>query len=666
MTDSLPAAPAQTPPDSVFRPQDDFYRYVNGQWLATHDIPADRPVDGAFHALRDASEERCRAICEDAASGAVDDPDAQRIGAIYSRFMDEASVEAQGVAPLSPEMDAITGAATHSDLAEVAGMLQRGGVGALVAAWVGTDPHDSAATMLTLSQSGIGLPDEAYYREDTHQDTREAYRDLLRRYSELLAPDFPALVGDPSARAQRIVELETAFASHHRDAVSNRDPLAHDNPRRWADLASEFPGYDWQAWARGLGLDIDANTRVNIAQPEFLGGACQKWAQTDLETLKEWLVASLIDTRAPLLSQVFQDTHFDFHGRVLSGTEELRPRWKRALSLVEGTVGEALGRVWTARHFPPESKALMDDLVAALLEAYRVSIRNLEWMSEGTKEKALAKLSAFTPKIGHPEQWKSYDALDISSCPDLVSLVRAANAVETDRELAKLGKPVDRQEWFMFPHTVNAYYNPTMNEIVFPAAILQPPFFDPNADAAENFGAIGAVIGHEIGHGFDDQGSRWDGDGNLHNWWEDEDRERFEQRTAALIAQYDALVPHDIAADEGGDDLHVNGALTIGENIGDLGGLSIAWAAYCATMDKAGEEITREKQQSFFLSWARVWRTKARLEFAKQMLAIDPHSPAEFRCNQVLANMDAFADAWDLAPSDALWIAPHERVRIWA
>ena len=371
--------------------------------------------------------------------------------------------------------------------------------------------------------------------------------------------------------------------------------------------------------------------------------------------------------------------NFDFHGRTLSGTEELRPRWKRALGLIEAYLGEAMGRAWVARHFPPNAKEAMDALVRRLLDAYGESIRGLDWMSEDTKAKALAKLATFNPKIGYPVKWRDYSTLNLDPEATIVENVRAANAHATDREWAKLGRPVDRDEWYMTPQTVNAYYNPTQNEIVFPAAILQPPFFDTEADDAVNFGAIGAVIGHEIGHGFDDQGSRYDGEGNLSNWWTDEDRAAFEERTHALIEQYDALTPT-ILLEQGEESEeddertlpHVNGALTIGENIGDLGGLTIAWKAWVASLAEQGltphtapviDGITGP--QRFFYSWARAWRTATRPQFARQMLAIDPHSPAEFRCNQVLRNLDTFAEAFDVTPSDKMWLEPSQRVTIW-
>lgn len=658
--------------DSTVRPQDDFYRHVNGTWLATHTIPADRPMDGAFHTLRDASEKYARAIAQDAADGTLDDPDAHRIATLWTQFLDEDTIEEAGATPLRPDLDAIHACTTHEELAREMGRLMREGIGGLIGAYVGTDPHDSSHYMVSLVQSGIGLPDEAYYREDDYAPIREAYVAHTARLLRL------AGMADPEGAAERIMALETAIASHHRDSVSNRDPLLSDNPTLWGQIASLAPGFDWDTWAQGARMPV-AGLVVNVDQPDFLIAAASLWADTDLSVLKEWLSASAIDCHASLLSSDFVNENFDFHGRTLSGTEELRPRWKRALGLIEAYLGEAMGRAWVARHFPPNAKEAMDALVRRLLDAYGESIRGLDWMSEDTKVKALAKLATFNPKIGYPVKWRDYSTLNLDPEATIVENVRAANAHATDREWAKLGRPVDRDEWYMTPQTVNAYYNPTQNEIVFPAAILQPPFFDTEADDAVNFGAIGAVIGHEIGHGFDDQGSRYDGEGNLSNWWTDEDRAAFEDRTHALIEQYDALTPTILLdqgeeSEEGGERTlpHVNGALTIGENIGDLGGLTIAWKAWVASLAEQGltpqsapiiDGITGP--QRFFYSWARAWRTATRPQFARQMLAIDPHSPAEFRCNQVLRNLDTFARAFDVTPGDAMWLEPSQRVTIW-
>ncbi|WP_165218113.1 M13-type metalloendopeptidase [Schaalia sp. ZJ1691] len=680
MTDTLRARVLDTANvDDSIRPQDDFYRFVNGRWLATHEIPADRPVDGAFHALRDLSEERGRELAEATLAGTLDDPDAEKIAILYSQFMDEEAINEAGATPIHADLDAITSVTNKTELARLAGRLAREGIGSLFGVYVGTNAHDSTAYMTSIVQSGIGLPDESYYREDQYADIREAYVDYCATLLELAQYVEPDTA---KAAAQRVMAVETTFASFHRDSVTNRDPLLSDNPILRGKLAETYPGFAWDEWAPQLGLPSDPDLLLNIDQPEFVEKASAAWEDADLEDLKLWLACSLIDARASLLSNDFVDTRFNFHGRILSGTQELRPRWKRALGLVEGFLGESLGRAWVAKHFPPSSKERMDQLVAALLAAYEQSIRSLDWMSDETKERALDKLSTFNPKIGYPVKWRDMSGLNLSADHTLVDNIRHAIAFDTEYEWAKLDRPVDRDEWFMTPQTVNAYYNPPMNEIVFPAAILQPPFFDAQADDAVNFGAIGAVIGHEIGHGFDDQGSRFDAQGNLENWWTPEDRARFESRTSVLVKQYDALVPADLAQqpqtsqqDNSGDEdelPHVNGALTIGENIGDLGGLSIAWKAWEATLAEQGLTVETAPiidgltgAERFFYAWARAWKTASRPQFARQMLAIDPHSPAEFRCNQVLRNLDAFVRTFDVREGDGMWLDPLKRVSIW-
>ena len=648
-----------------YRPQDDFYRFINGQWLATHKIPADRPMDGIFNQLHDQSELWEKEIAEDASSGKIPGHNAELIAHLYGTFMDEEAVEAAGYSPIAGKLERLRSVSTHLELARLMGTFRYEGIGGLFGSYVGTDAHNSSQHQLDIYQSGISLPDEAYYREEQHRPILEAWETYVATLFTLVGIDEE----QATDYAHAVKELETQIASFHRDAVSNRDPLLADHPMTWKELCSSYPSFPWNEWAASAHLPINKVDTLNVSQPDFLEQATQLWAQTDLETLKLWMEHSLIDEYAMLLSSEFIEASFNFHGRALSGTEELRPRWKRGLSLVSSLLGEAMGEIWVSRHFPPENKAIMDELVRSLLEAYHQALSTCEWMGEETRAAALKKLSTFTPKIGYPDRWIDYSPLKVESL-SLVDTVEAATRFHVQRRWDKLGGPVDRSEWHMTPQTVNAYYDPTMNEIVFPAAILQAPFFDPKADDASNFGAIGAIIGHEIGHGFDDQGSRFDAEGNLENWWTEEDRARFEERTKRLIEQYDALTPRDLEGEE--PPLHVNGALTLGENIGDLAGLSIAWQAYVSRLNKKGEtpetapvidELTAA--QRFFTSWARGWRTAIRREFAKQLLSIDPHSPAEFRCNQVVANMDSFAEAYDLAPDDALWIAPNERVRIW-
>ncbi|MGZ8815704.1 MAG: M13 family metallopeptidase, partial [Mycobacterium sp.] len=509
------------------------------------------------------------------------------------------------------------------------------------------------------SQSGLGLPDESYYRDEQHAA-------ILAAYPAHIAAMFALVLGgtadEHTERAARIVTLETKLAAAHWDVVKRRDADLTYNLRRFADLPAEAPGFDWSGWVSALGVTADQVAEIVVRQPDYLTAFAAAWSGEDIEDWKAWLRWRLIKARAALLTDELIAEDFEFYGRRLSGTEEIRERWKRAVSVVEGLMGDAVGRLYVERYFPPVAKARMDELVANLREAYRVSINSLAWMTPQTREKALAKLDKFTTKIGYPAKWRDYSVLVIER-DDLYGNYLRGYAVEYDRDLAKLGGPVDRDEWFMTPQTVNAYYNPGMNEIVFPAAILQPPFFDADADDAANYGGIGAVIGHEIGHGFDDQGAKYDGDGNLVDWWTDEDRAEFGTRTKALIEQYDAYVPRALSNGH-----HVNGAFTVGENIGDLGGLSIALLAYQLSL--AGEPapvidgLTGE--QRVFFGWAQVWRTKSRDAEAIRRLAIDPHSPPEFRCNGVVRNVDAFYEAFDVDQSDELYLDPEQRVRIWS
>lgn len=646
--------------DESVRPQDDYYRYINGTWLQDHQIPSDRPADGAFSALRDLSEEQCLEIAKLAQSGEITGNDAELIATLFTQFMAEDELEALGASPLKPFLEAVNSASDHRALASVAGKLERTGIGVFFAAGISTDLNDSTRYMLYLEQAGLGLPDESYYREDKYADIRAQYLEYLEKVFTL------AEVGG-EAEAKIVFDFETRLAALHWDIVKVRDIELQNNPSTWSDLVAANPGFAWEDWAQSLRLPLDKLGDINISQPDYLQAASQLWSETPLETLRLWYARKIIGASASYLSSDFVQAQFDFYSRALAGTEELRARWKRGVGLVEGTVGEALGKLYVQRHFPPANKARMDHLVEQLIAAYHDSISNLSWMSEETKAQALKKLASFRPKIAYPDKWRDYSNLEISANATLLDNVLAARAFETDRELGRLGTEVDRDEWFMTPQTVNAYYNPLMNEIVFPAAILQPPFFDPEADDAVNYGAIGAVIGHEIGHGFDDQGSQFDASGELRNWWTEDDRQEFNQRTQALIEQYNAFSPADLP-----DDATVNGALTVGENIGDLGGLTIAWKAWIKELEDKGIALDDVEDidgltgpERFFASWARIWRTKNRPEYATQLLAVDPHSPPEFRCNGVLANFDQFADVFEVKPGDTLWIDPQDRVHIW-
>ncbi|MGC5628770.1 M13 family metallopeptidase [Georgenia sp. Z1344] len=671
--------------DRGVRPQDDLFRHVNGRWIAETEIPSDRARIGGFVDLRDRSEERVRALIEElgeaAATGedagsvaeagadaAAENPDpagaAPKIGAVYAMFMDEAAIEAAGAAPLEADLALVRGADDHSSLARVMGELQRTGVSGI--AGIDVSPGISDPDYLVwFAQDGIGLPDEAYYREAEHAAVREAYAGHVARLLELVGA---VEAGEGAGAAERILALETRIAAHHWDVVATREADKIDNPMSFVELAGSAPGLDWDAYHAGLRLP-EGELKLLVATPSALVGAAQTWAETPLEDLKVWLSFHAAASRASLLTEEIVAERFDFAGRTLTGAQENRERWRRGVGLVEGLLGEDVGRLYVARHFPPTHKARMDELVTNLVEAYRVSIDGLDWMSPETKERAQAKLAAFNPKIGYPEIVRDSSGLTVTE-GDLVATVRAGRAYWWDDEMSRYGGEVDRREWLMTPQTVNAYYNPVWNEIVFPAAILQPPFFDPETDDAFNYGGIGTVIGHEIGHGFDDQGSKFGPDGQLENWWTDEDRERFMERANALIAQYDGLVPAQLGESS---EVSVNGALTVGENIGDLGGLDIGLKAYAIALRAQGVDSLddapvvdgRTGLQRFFTGWARVWRSKHRDEVLRTQMSTDPHSPDEFRANVTASNLDAFHRAFDVQPGDGGYRAPEERVAIW-
>ena len=643
--------------DRTVRPQDDLFSFVNGTWLRGHEIPADRAQDGAFRDLRDRAEADVRAIVEEAR--ALPGPDARKIADLYASFADVERVEALGTAPLRPLLDEVAAAGDRAALAAVLGRRQRQGRAALFGTYVGTDAKDSTRYLVHLSQAGLGLPDESYYRDEAYAPIRAAYVAHLARLADLVG--LPQVLGaEPQALAEQVMELETALAAASWDRVTNRDAEKTYTLMTLPALRANAPGFDWASWLGAVAAPDGAFDEVVVRQPTFVVAAAALWAERPLDQWKAWLAIRTASACADYLHEAVVEEDFAFYGRTLSGTPELRERWKRGVALVEGALGEAVGQLYVERHFPPAAKERMVTLVANLVEAYRRSISTLDWMSPATRERALAKLARFTPKIGYPDRWKDYSALEVRS-DDLLGNVLRAGEWATDFELAKVGRPVDRDEWLMTPQTVNAYYHPRMNEIVFPAAILQPPFFDAEADDAANYGGIGAVIGHEIGHGFDDQGSKYDGAGNLTDWWEAGDRAEFERRAEALIGQYDALSP------AGLPEHHVNGALTVGENIGDLGGLTIALQAYRIATEGAEPPVLDgfTGVQRVLLSWAQVWRAATRAEEAVRRLAVDPHSPPDLRCNAVVTNLDAFHEAFDVRETDALFTPPGQRVRIW-
>ncbi|WP_436701078.1 M13 family metallopeptidase [Nocardioides sp. BYT-33-1] len=652
--------------DLDIRPQDDLFGHVNGTWLTETEIPSDRSSWGPFVQLADQAEEDVRVIITELAAtagpagGAADadggeGEDARKIADLFNSFMDTDRVEAAGIAPAQPLIDAVAGLRDVRDLAAFLGEFERIGGYGLFGSYVDTDDRKSDRYLFHLVQGGLGLPDESYYREEKFAEIREAYVGYLSRLLTLGGH------ADPAGAAQRILALDTELARGHWERAETRDVQKTYNLVTGAELAALCPAFDWDAYVTNLGGHLSGEhatlAEVVVRQPSYLEHLSGVLESTPIETWRDWLLSRVLRSAAPYLSDEFVQTNFDFYGRTLSGTPELRARWKRAVSFVEGAMGEAVGREYVARHFPPTSKAMMDELVANLLAAYRQSISRLDWMTDETKERAYEKLATFRPKIGYPEKFRDYSALTVVP-DDLVANAQAAAGFETDRQLAKIGSPVDRDEWFMLPQTVNAYYNPGTNEICFPAGILQKPFFSPDALPAENYGGIGAVIGHEVGHGFDDQGAQYDGEGNLNDWWTAEDKAAFEVKSKALIAQYDGFSPRNLPGE------HVNGALTVGENIGDLGGLTIAHTAFLIAEAAAGREPSVDDRMRLFLNWAYVWRTKRRLEQEQQYLTIDPHSPPEFRAN-IVRNLDEFHEVFGTAPGDGLWLEPGDRVRIW-
>ena len=642
--------------NSSVRPQDDLFRFMNGKWLDESVIPADRASDGAFYWLYEQAEKQVRQIIEDqAASKSAPGTIAQKIGDLYNSFMDEARANELGVKPIAAELAKAQSFKDSKEFHQLLGELEARGLGGLFYAYVTTDHMDSTQNIVYLGQSGLSLPDEAYYREDAYAEIRTAFTAHVAKMFAL------AGLANGEAAAKLVLELETQIAACHWDQVKDRDATLTYNKKSFNDLAAITTHFDWPTWIASSATPEHVLENVIVRQPSYFEGLSQILGKFEVNKWQAWLTWHILSSTAPYLNKEIVQENFNFYGTTLSGIPQLKDRWKRGVGLVEGALGEAVGQIYVAKYFPEKAKTRMVDLVKNLIEAYRVDIAALDWMSQETKEKAFVKLDKFTPKIGYPDKWRDYSKLNISP-DDLVGNIGRIAKFSQDYELAKIGKPVDRTEWLMTPQTVNAYYNPGMNEIVFPAAILQPPFFDVNADDdAANYGGIGAVIGHEIGHGFDDQGSKYDGDGNLQNWWTDSDRTEFEKRADQLIKQYDQLSP------AAAPDVKVNGALTIGENIGDLGGLTIAYKAYEISLNGKEAPIIDgfTGPQRFFMGWAQSWRGKYRQEEVRRRIATDPHSPDEFRCNQVVANLDEFYNAFDVKESDKHFMPTDQRVRIW-
>ncbi|MGZ4455453.1 MAG: M13 family metallopeptidase [Nocardioides sp.] len=632
------------------RPQDDLFGHVNGRWLDESEIPADRSSWGPFVQLADAAEDQVRQIIEDISSAdpASLDDDARKIHDLFTSFMDTATIDRRGVRPVRPLLEAVGALRDVRDLAAFLGEFERIGGHGLFGSYIATDNKNSDRYLFHLVQGGLGLPDESYYREDKFAEVRGQYVDYLTALLRLA--EHP----DPAGAAATVLAIDTRLAAGHWERAETRDVQKTYNLMTAAELKDLCPAFDWDAYVRNLGGHDATLAESCVRQPSYFAHLATVLDEVAMDDWKAWMTVHVLRSAAPYLTADFVEANFDFYGRILNGTPELRARWKRGVAFVEGAIGEAVGKQYVERHFPPRSKAMMDELVAHLLAAYRDSISRLDWMTEETKERAYDKLATFRPKIGYPERFRDYSALQVRA-DDLLGNVAAASAFETDRELAKIGAPVDRDEWHMLPQTVNAYYSPGTNEICFPAGILQKPFFDAEAEEAENYGGIGAVIGHEIGHGFDDQGAQYDGAGNLHDWWTADDKAAFEVKSKALVAQYDAFEPRDLPGE------HVNGALTVGENIGDLGGLTIGHTAYLIAR---GGDASVEERQRLFMNWAYCWRTKRRKELALQYLTIDPHSPPEFRAN-IVRNLDEFHEVFATAEGDGLWLDPAERVRIW-
>ena len=639
--------------DRTVRPQDDFNRFVNGTWMKTTEIPPDRSTWGSFVELADKSDLALKEIV-DSVTKTPQKPGstAQQVADLYLAFMDTAHIESLGTEPLGTELKSIAAIAAPTDLAGLLGRMARVGVPGPFGAFVGQDQKRSDTYIVSVNQAGIGMPDRDYYlRKDEKFDaTRAAY---LRYITTMLAL---ATQPDPAGAAARILALETKIAEQHWDRARTRDRDATYNKMTVAELGALTPSFNWRDYLRAAGLE--KATEVVVRQPDYLKALDGILKDTPIAVWKETLTFRVLATFADELPEAFGQAQFEFRGKTLSGQQEMRTRPKRGVEEVEGALGEALGKLYVERYFKADAKARMDQLVKNLLAAFKAGIDELEWMGPETRAQAQAKLAKFSVKIAYPDTWRDFSTIVIKK-DDAVGNAKRAYAFSYDDMVSRLGQPVDRSRWGMTPQTVNAYYNSSNNEIVFPAAILQPPFFDVDADDAVNYGGIGAVIGHEISHGFDDQGSKSDGDGNLRNWFTPADLKAFQDRTGRLAAQYDAYAPL--------DGMHINGKLTLGENIGDLSGLAVASRAYRMSLGGKPAPVIEgfTGDQRFFLGWAQVWRTRTREDALRQRLLVDPHSPGEYRAFVPLTNLQAFYDAWDVKPGDKMYRPVEERVKIW-
>ncbi|MBT9493408.1 MAG: M13 family metallopeptidase [Paucibacter sp.] len=644
--------------DAKVRAQDDLFLAANGAWVSKTAIPADKAEYGSFYQLRDLSDQRVRAIVEalaakpqdkvakDATSGVE-----QKIAAFYGSYTNVAAIDKAGLAPAKAMLASIDAIKTPTDLARWLGNAQ-GSLNTPVALWVMPDFKEPGINRALTWQGGIGMPDRDYYLKDDDKlsQARKAYFGYLTTLAKLSGTK------DPAAVATRVLALEKRIAEAHWDKVENRNPVKTYNPMTPAELAKAAPGFDWAAFMDAAQLQgVD---RLSISQPSTLTALAKMFNEVPLADWKAYLKLRVLDENAELLPKAYREARFAFHGNVLTGAKEEKPRWQKGIAEVNGALGEAIGQVYVAQHFPPVYKTRMVELVGNLMKAYGDSIDGLSWMTPATKAAAKEKLGKYMVKIGYPDAWRDYSALEVRAGDAFGNRARSGR-FEWERIASRVGKPVDRAEWGMTPQTVNAYYNPSMNEIVFPAAILQPPFFDMAADDAVNYGAIGAVIWHEISHGFDDQGSQFDGDGALRNWWSDADRKAFEKVGAQLVAQYEKYEPLPGKT--------VNGKLTLGENIADLSGLQIAYKAYLGSLGGKPAAVIDgyTGEQRFFMGWSQAWRSKQRDERAMQNLTVDPHSPAKFRANGAAVNHDGFHEAFGTKPGDQMFKASEERIRIW-
>jgi putative endopeptidase len=639
--------------DLTINPGDDFYRYVNGIWLNTTPIPADKSNYGSFTILDDEAQENLRTIIETASNAdAAPGSDTQKVGDFFRSFMNEPRLEELGAAPLQPTLAQIANVASKPELLVLTADLNRMGVQIPAGAYINNDEKQSDQYIAYIAQSGLGLPDRDWYLDTenpTYQEARDAYRAYISKVMGLAGSTRGEEV------AASVLAIENQIAEAHWDKVKNRQAELTYNKRTLAELQAMAPALDWAALLQGLGID---ETTFVVNQPSFIEGFDDIWENTDLAAWQDYFSFKFVDAFAAYMSDAFVQAQFDFEGRVLSGVEEMEPRWKRGVAAVDGALGEVVGKLYVEQYFQEASKVRMDQLVENLREAFRVGIDELEWMTPETKLQAQDKLAKFNTKIGYPDSWKDYSALTVDAA-ELVGNVMRSRRVEHEREVNKLGEPINRDEWFMTPHTVNAYYNPPMNEVVFPAAILQPPFFNVAADDAVNYGAIGAVIGHEFSHGFDDQGRKYDGNGNLRDWWTEADAAAFSERANRLVAQYNQfeVLPGKF----------LNGEFTLGENIGDLSGLAVAYKAYHMSLDGAEAPVIDgyTGDQRFFIGWAQVWRRLYRDENLEVRISSDPHSHSEARANGVLRNFDAWYSAFDVQPGTAMYLPPEQRVKIW-